>query len=193
MTQLVNVMVDVETLGLQANACILSIGACVFCPVRGIGNEFYLEVDMHSQCGGIDVSTLQFWFKQTEKGTTPPVFGIHDMAQALIGLNTWLLRVSNNNPENLRIWANGTDFDIPKLYWQMDQFKIESVWKYSQVRDARTIYKLFGGKDLEPTPNAAKHNALEDCKWQSQYLINLYNNGIVLKELHYVPSNLKAD
>lgn len=43
----VHVMVDVETLGLQQNAIVLSIGAVVFDPTprdRGLGDEFYLSL-----------------------------------------------------------------------------------------------------------------------------------------------------
>lgn len=169
----VHVMIDVETLGLAQNAIVLSIGAVVFDPThqdRGIGDDYYAELDPERYPGSIDMSTVRFWL---EKGNAP-MGGQREGRHIGEHLSAWLDRACGGDRKKLVIWANGTDFDIPKLQYAYKLGKRQVPWGYSAVRDARTVYKLFDpDKLLAPVTNPS-HNALDDARNQAQWLINIF-------------------
>ena len=165
----INVMVDLETLGRGPDAMVLSIGAVVFDPVdgKGLGERFYVEIDPETSPGKMDVGTVHFWMQQAKDGNFPPMNGTARHEWAFQEFYTWLQAKCNYQLNNLIIWSNGTDFDIPKCK--------NPPWKYSNVRDCRTIFKVFGlPEDMPPSQN--HHNALADAEWQAVYLINILKN-----------------
>lgn len=169
----VHVMVDVETLGLQQNAIVLSVGAVVFDPTprnRGLGDEFYIEIDPEKYPGSIDVSTVKFWLKQGNC----PLDGKREGRHIGELFTDYLDRVCRGERQNLVLWSNGTDFDFPKLQYAYRLGKRQLPWSYSSIRDARTVYKLFDpDKLLAPITNPA-HNALDDAINQAHWLINIF-------------------
>lgn len=169
----VHVMVDVETLGLQQNAIVLSIGAVVFDPTprdRGLGDEFYIEIDPEKYHGSIDVGTVKFWIQQGGC----PLDGKREGRHVAELFTEYLDKMCSGDRKRLVIWSNGTDFDIPKLQYAYRLGKRVVPWGYNAVRDARTVYKLFDpDKLLAPVTNPS-HNALDDAKNQAQWLINIF-------------------
>ncbi len=169
----VHVMVDVETLGLQQNAIVLSVGAVVFDPTprdRGLGDEFYIEIDPEKYHGSIDISTVKFWIEQGGC----PLAGKREGRHVGELLTEYLDKVCVGDRKKLVIWANGTDFDIPKLQYAYRLGKRQVPWGYSAVRDARTIYKLFDPDKLHAPVATPAHNALDDARNQAQWLINIF-------------------
>jgi exodeoxyribonuclease VIII len=168
-----NVMIDIETLGLAPDASILSIGAVVFSPENGLGEDkFYVVINPESYPElKIDASTLKFWVNSQLE---IPINGSTGYVAATNQLLVWLSQLTRVTTKELVIWANGTDFDVPKLYNLFALSKMEAPWFYNAVRDCRTIFKLFGSDDLMPSKTIAKHHALEDAKWQAEYLLNIH-------------------
>jgi hypothetical protein len=168
----VNVMVDLETLGLTPDSMILSIGAVVFDPVTNtLEEEFYAEIDIRASGRFMDPITIMWWFDQAVNGNHPTVNGTTGLYSALCSFNAWLSEF-----KKLPIlWANGTDFDIPILYNACKEELSSPAWKYNDVRDARTIFKLFGNYGIKPT-NPQKHHALEDAKFQATWLMSIFSN-----------------
>ena len=176
MSKIVHVMVDLENLGTGPDAMVLSIGACTFGLERRIPEQtFYREINPETATGIIDVSTAKFWMEQASKGVMPPMLGAYAQVTAVLNFMDWLKIVGAY--DNLVVWANGTDFDIPKLDRLFKEIKVptSSVWKYNAVRDCRTIYKLFGNYGIKPERNNY-HNALADAVWQAEYLISIVKN-----------------
>lgn len=188
-TDLVHVMVDVETLGMNESAKLLSIGAIVFCPKKDLGDGFYQEISMDSQIGTFCPSTIKFWFEQAAKGTFPPTSGTKSIWVVVAEFREYLHKVCDGKLERLVIWANGTDFDIPKLLYTFGETNYPVPWKYNSVRDCRTIFKTFPTYGLKP-PSTDKHNALADAVYQAEYLISIVKNlsefGVTFDEF---PSN----
>ena len=153
-------MIDCETFGLAPNSVILSIGA-----VTAEGAEFYLPVDITAQPGReVDLDTVKWWFTQE---TNPPTHGTMLLSEALIKLANWL------SDENVtEVWANGSDFDFPLLVTAYKAEGLQVPWKYNNVRDYRTLSKLFPRIEREPFVGA-KHNALDDAKNQMTHLKTL--------------------
>ena len=173
----IHVMVDLETLGMGENAIVLSIGAVVFSK-DGFSQEFYAEIDPAKYPGSVDLDTIKFWMNESSVGNLAPMTGIITMPQALELFHNWLISVcelSGCAPSDLRIWANGTDFDLPKLQYMYKAVGVKPAWTYNSVRDCRTIYKMFSLYGLEPD-RSGKHNALMDARWQAEYLVSILNN-----------------
>ena len=67
---MLDIMLDLETMGTGTQAAIVAIGAVEFDLEKGIlGEEFYRTVDLSSSisCGGIiDADTVLWWMQQSE-------------------------------------------------------------------------------------------------------------------------------
>lgn len=158
-------MIDIETYDVTPSAVILSIGA-----ERILGSEtFYVEINPNTQYERTaSIATKEWWAKQGN----PPIHGVIPLYDALAGLSAWLKNLS----EEPIIWCKGTDFDTVILTHAYRSFGMETPWKYNNVRDCRTVFKLLG-----VISNKATHNALEDAMAQSDELIgalNVYGLGL---------------
>jgi len=172
----IHIMLDTETLGMGENAIILSIGAVKFDLETGVDlKDFYIDIDPQKYPGSVDISTIKFWMEQIAEGKKAPMAGILDVGAAIGMFNQWLLDACGEDTSRLVIWANGTDFDIPKLAYAYKVCGGNPPWKYNSVRDARTVYKLFPDYGLKP-PEVDKHHALADARWQAEYLISMLTN-----------------
>jgi exodeoxyribonuclease VIII len=179
----VHIMLDTETLGLDGNAIILSIGAVVFDVDAGLKEEFYTDINPESFPGSVDISTIKWWMEQCHSGVPVPMAGVLALPAAMGLFNDYLLNACEGNTKRLVIWANGTDFDIPKLTNAYKLCGAKVPWGYNSVRDARTLYKVYSSYGLKP-PELNKHNALADARWQAEYLVSIFRN---LKEKLNVP------
>jgi DNA polymerase III epsilon subunit-like protein len=171
----IRVMVDTETLGLKADAIILAIGAVVWDIDRDLGDEFYVEIDPATYLGEIEIETMKFWMLQAAAGNPCPCEGTIGLSSAWAMFYNWLQKISDYGTKRLEIWSNGTDFDIPKLYYAAESLGEEILWAYNDVRDYRTIAKEFG-KYGEKPEKACHHNALSDAIWQAKHLISILGN-----------------
>ncbi len=157
-----HVMIDIETLSTQPNATILSIGACPVFPEEHLDlADFYHEIHPN-QRRHIETKTISWWMDQPTK---PPMNGISLLSESLWALRSWIVHRFYEDPI---IWANGTDFDITVLSDAYRDLGVGVVpWKYNNVRDFRTVSKLF---PIEMSDSDSKHNALADAKWQAAKL-----------------------
>jgi exodeoxyribonuclease VIII len=171
----VHVMVDVETLGLEANAIILSIGAVVFDVERDLGDDFYVEIAPMSYPGAVDITIIKWWMEQSAKGTPAPMNGTLVLGEALQQFHNYLEKLCAGDFTRLVLWANGTDFDIPKLAYAYKACGVLPPWTYNNVRDARTIQKVFRLYGLE-MENDAPHTAVADARYQAKRLISIFAN-----------------
>ncbi len=156
-----DVMIDIETLGTDRNALILSIGAC---DVWNTAENFYSELSVESQPGRVvEISTLKFWLKEGNI----PINGTRTLATALYNLYDWIVRVRDS--EELKIWCKGTDFDTAILAHAYKAMHQTAPWKYNSTRDFRTLMKHF---PTIPAPEfvGRKHNALDDAIHQADHL-----------------------
>lgn len=155
----VHVMVDIETMDTERTAVILSIGACTIEP--WYPTEFYGECNPDTQFERTkSQSTMDWWNKQA----IPIPGGPIHLATILTEFSYWL---SSLRAEPI-VWCKGTDFDAAILTHAFNQYHMSVPWKYSAVRDFRTLKKLFPYYSYPTNPNA--HNALADAKHQAEEL-----------------------
>jgi hypothetical protein len=167
----VHIMIDLETLDTVATAVILSMGACIIGPDPMKFETLYIEIDTASQPRRTkSAKTIQWW---EDQGNCPR-YGTTSLVSALLSLRSYLERITVRPI----LWCKGTDFDIAILNHTYAQLDIDTPWKYNDVRDFRTIKKMFGESMVVTTQNLRPHHALSDAVFQAQ---QLYSIGLELK------------
>lgn len=156
------VMLDIETLGTDPGATVLSVGAVAFDDHGPTGETFHESVDVQScQAAGleIDAGTLAWWLNQTE--TAQDVLtGGDDIKNVLTALTAWW-------PDDAdEVWANSPAFDCRLLGATYAAVGLTEPWEYYQTRDVRTIRALPGAVELDM--DGTEHNALDDAMHQAR-------------------------
>lgn len=154
------VMLDIETLGLEPGAVILSIGAVRF-DTDGLGSEFHGNIDLVScEDAGltVDADTLQWWLDQD--GEVQHVLtGGEALEDVLEDFGGWY-------GDAEEVWANSPSFDCRLLEAAYDAVGLESPWNFWSERDFRTLKELPVAAEIEQDGN--EHDALDDAKHQAR-------------------------
>lgn len=156
-------MLDIETLDTAPTAKILSIGA-----VDVYGEDtFYLELDWkYGQSTRTTSQATSDWWKDQP---IPMPYGDKFLDVALAEFYSWYTTHSFTE-----VWCKGSDFDFVIL---ADAYRKETEngtpWKYNQVRDFRTLTKLFPFIK-SPVPYKV-HNALTDAICQAAHLKEIFS------------------
>ena len=157
------VMLDIETLSTAPNAVVCTVGARNW----ATGQEFYRRAawqDRHDQPGRIvDPSTVAWWLGQSAEAQAE-LTGEGDrehLAKVLDDLAGWLRTFGT--PEEVEIWTRGS-LDVLVLEHAYRDLRTYGTvpWKYSNVRDVRTLLAIAGVESHK----TATHHALEDCRKQ---------------------------
>jgi DNA polymerase III epsilon subunit-like protein len=155
-------MIDIETLGLEAGAAIVSIGAVEFGPGR-LGETFEASISLSScqEAGlNIDADTLEWWLEQSEEAQAQ-LAGGDNLGTVLTELSMWLRERSVDE-----VWANSPAFDCDMLEHAADRVGVTFPWAYYDRRDYRTLTSLPQAPDDEH--DGVAHDALDDAKHQAQ-------------------------
>lgn len=162
-----HVMLDCETLGTSADACIISIGAVKFDLESTAMDDagFYASISVESNLEAkrrIQESTLLWWFGQDK--ASQAVF--HEPKQtlhgALVDLTEWL-----GEGESF-MWSNGADFDLPMVAHAYTSLCMDVPWAFWRSRCFRTYKNLPGAKDVKIPFDGVAHNALADAVHQAK-------------------------
>jgi len=168
---MLDVMLDLETMGNGPNAAIIAIGAVEFdIHEKRIGERFYVVVDLQSSVSGggvIDPSTVLWWMKQSEEAKAEFERSGEHLATALIRFAQWL---SDRGPaDTLKMWGNGAAFDNTILASAYRNMHLERPWTFWNDRCYRTIKAL---NPQVPFQHAGTHhNAVDDAESQARHLI----------------------
>lgn len=159
------ISIDIESLSLAHNALVLSIGAVVFDPQTGLGEEFYVVLNRHEQgTRRMSIDTVVWWIAQAaEKPEAAALFNEtpRDIVVALTMLNNFC------GTEPFEIWARGPQFDIVVLNSLYEDNGLRPPWRHNLVRDQRTLCAYMPLKEFE----GVQHNALDDARQQARNVI----------------------
>jgi hypothetical protein len=160
-------MLDLETLGTAADACIMSIGAVRFdLDFNTIDDDgFYASVGIESNLmykRRIQEETLIWWMKQGAAAQGVFHEDKQSLPVALADFADWM------GPGEFTMWSNGADFDIPMIAHAYITCAIPLPWKYYNSRCFRTYKNLPGAKEIKLPFTGTKHNALFDAVYQAQ-------------------------
>lgn len=158
----IHFMVDIETYDTKPTAVILSIGAVV---ITDPTQSYYRELDPTTQTyRTVSDSTKEWWSKQP----MPIPIGPYSLYAALSDFSGWLQDICKGAEPV--IWCKGTDFDVAILANAYEQMYLPVPWKYNNIRDCRTVFKI-----AQWGPKKAAHNALSDAIDQADDLLGALN------------------
>ena len=174
-----HLMVDLETMGSNPGAPIVSIGAVFFEPSTGeTGPEFYQVVDLASAMSSgaqPEASTILWWMKQSSEARSALlVEDAADLDVALTLFSEFLCENAANGAKSVQVWGNGATFDNVLLKQSYELVGGAAPWRHINDRDVRTIVELGNTVGINPRYDIPfegdKHNALADAHHQAKYV-----------------------
>ncbi|ENY7424411.1 3'-5' exoribonuclease [Escherichia coli] len=173
--------VDLETMGKNPDAPIISIGAIFFDPQTGdMGPEFSKTIDIDTAGGVIDRDTIKWWLKQSREAQSAIFTDEIPLDDALLQLREF---INENSGESfVQIWGNGANFDNVILRRSYERQGIPCPWRYYNDRDVRTIVELGNaiGFDVRMAIpfEGVPHNALDDARHQAKQVSAIWQRLI---------------
>lgn len=179
------VMLDLETLSIQPDAAIISIGAVKFNPCGIIGQlgdpkdtnyrPFYAVLDLHSVVTEhgfrADGQTIKWWMSDKVSQEARAPFNSVETVPLEVALSSfweWF------GPESMPTWGNGANFDNVILRSAFDKLHGTCPFKFYHDRCFRTVKSLYPGVEyVKPT---LAHHALSDAEAQAIHLQKLFNH-----------------
>lgn len=176
-----HLMIDLETMGKNPDAPIISIGAIFFDPQTGdMGPEFSKTIDLETAGGVIDRDTIKWWLKQSREAQSAIMTDEIPLDDALLQLREFI--DENSGEFFVRVWGNGANFDNTILRRSYERQGIPCPWRYYNDRDVRTIVELGKAIDFDARTaipfEGERHNALDDARHQAKYVSAIWQKLI---------------
>ena len=176
-----HLMIDLETMGKNPDAPIISIDAIFFDPQTGdMGPEFSKTIDLETAGGVIDRDVIKRWLKQSREAQSAIMTDEIPLDDALLQLREFI--DENSGEFFVQVWGNGANFDNTILRRSYERQGIPCPWSYYNDRDVRTIVELGKAIDFDArtaTPfEGERHNALDDARYQAKYVSAIWQKLI---------------
>ncbi|ELY3287312.1 3'-5' exoribonuclease [Escherichia albertii] len=176
-----HLMIDLETMGKNHDAPIISVGAVFFEPQTGdLGPEFSKTINLETAGGVIDRDTIKWWLKQSREAQSAILTDEIPLDDALLQLREFI--DENSGEFFVQVWGNGTSFDNVILRRSYERQGIPCPWHYCNDRDVRTIVELGGAMDFDARTaipfEGERHNALDDARYQAKYVSAIWQKLI---------------
>ncbi|EIS3725506.1 3'-5' exoribonuclease [Escherichia coli] len=176
-----HLMIDLETMGKNPDAPIISIGAIFFDPQTGdMGPEFSKTIDLETAGGVIDRDTIKWWLKQSREAQSAIMTDEIPLDDALLQLREFI--DENSGEFFVQVWGNGANFDNTILRRSYERQGIPCPWRYYNDRDVRTIVELGKAIDFDARTaipfEGERHNALDDARYQAKYVSAIWQKLI---------------
>ena len=144
----IHLMIDLETMGKNPDAPIISIGAIFFDPQTGdMGPEFSKTIDLDTAGGVIDRDVIKWWLKQSREAQSAIMTDEIPLDDALLQLREFI--DENSGEFFVQVWGNGANFDNVILRRSYERQGIPCPWRYCNDRDVRTIVELGKAIDFD--------------------------------------------
>jgi hypothetical protein len=193
MSEIISVMIDIETLGITPGCKIVSIGAVAFSGDELLGHEFYVRINRYLGQDNYfeEEDTVRWWASQSEevrKEIDPShnpetVISIYNALRQLNNFLTELAMSCDVKIEDIEIWCKGASFDFPILKRAYQLEGIIYFWNFRKERCFRTLQGLFPNLSESVKPELSggiKHHALYDATEQAlhaAYILGALDNG----------------
>lgn len=187
MKKYIDVMLDLETLGVGNSPVIIQIAAVIFDIKTGESFECFNEF-INPKSGidsglDLDISTIEFWLKQDQeaidKVIIPALKSENNLKDVLISFSKFIEDAEYCRDATVRVWGNGILADNKWIQSAYSKAGLKTPWKYNADNDVRTLVDL-GKRILEIDPKKTieftgiKHDALHDCEHQIKYCSEIY-------------------
>ena len=176
-----HLMIDLETMGKNPDAPIISIGAIFFDPQTGdMGPEFSKTIDLETAGGVIDRDVIKRWLKQSREAQSAIMTDEIPLDDALLQLREFI--DENSGEFFVQVWGNGANFENTILRRSYERQGIPCPWRYYNDRDVRTIVELGKAIDFDARTaipfEGERHNALDDARYQAKYVSAIWQKLI---------------
>lgn len=186
-----DVMLDFETLGTSHNAVLCSAGLVRFNIENGdiIATAHYFadpeDAVLHGRV--IEPGTVMWWMKQSDAARDELFRGMDgalkwsSFLHHIIGFieQSWKEMPPNEDP--LRLWSNGSNFDISLLENALTQANIPATWPFRAARDMRTLVDIARPFKSDVVREGVQHSALDDAIYQAKVVSQLWQHVKGLK------------
>lgn len=174
-----DVMIDIETLGLVPRAVVTQIGVMPFDfqqPIYSSGINVSVDASSSLMNGGIVQAESLYWTAENNLKSLINTSHKSSLYNALILVGEYIKDV---NPTF--VWAKGPQFDCIILESWYNYFNIPVPWTYNQLRDVRTLEFLARSFEIDigeiyDRYKDGLHDALHDCKLQIEVCKKVMEN-----------------
>ena len=175
MTKRIDVMIDLETMGLGTNAPILSIGAVAFDLFGdGIIARMHTGISLEASMAAgrrPTASTIIWWLQQSEEARRQVCQKCEGDAGTIDETLSYFAAWMKSLAGEPHVWGNGANFDISILEQAYLDAGMRAPWGYRHVRCFRTVMAELGLETDWVKPLVA-HDALADAEAQARTLQN---------------------
>lgn len=174
---MIDLMIDLETMGSKPGSAIVGLGACFFDVNTGqIGDTFYRAINL-ATCTRVgltmDASTVMWWMGQTDAARNAIRFSTYALQDSLTAFSEWV--TERCKQADVRVWARGPSFDGSILTAAYRAVNLEPPWNYWNERCHRTL-TARNPSVPEPEREGELHNAKDDAVHQAKWLIAIANH-----------------
>lgn len=171
-----NIMIDLETLGTDDDAVVLSIGAVFFDPRAGLGNTYERAIKIQKQIDmgrTITGDTFLWWIRQKDDARND----LSEKMNIALEIEEVMVEFANfvadngPGPRKLKPWGNGSTFDVTMIQSLMNSVKVKVPWVFYNIRDLRT-FREYVANNEKVEASGIKHSALGDAISQATFVIN---------------------
>lgn len=172
-------MIDLETIGTNVDAPIISIGAAFFdIEKKTVGDTFYLVCDVADQIDSkvrfADASTIKWWMSQGNAAKQVFKDGHKPTKEVLELLRQWIMTHAGSKAtktNKVKVWGNGSSFDITLMETLFKDYGVDCPWQFYNVMDLRTYRRFVGKGEKVAKLEGTNHNALDDAINQINYVL----------------------
>lgn len=145
------IMIDIETLGVGTLPVVASIGAVEFdYRTGGLGEKFFARIDIEDAIN---------------------LLGDLPLIEVMGMFSEWLL-----SKKKQPVWSNGSGFDLRILREVYTHLGMKCPWHYRDERDMRTFGAMLNWQKLPR--EGTHHNALDDAIFQARCMHTAYKAGL---------------
>ena len=204
---MVDIIIDIETLGTKPHSPIIEIGACAIDGRTGAitanfsrrvrNGYFFADVTNRKameNCTRDMRETVAWWTGDKDRAETLRKIMAgrsEDSNQhvALLDFCDWMIDQSVKDDSNIRVWANGPQFDLVILQAAFDRYQLKRPWLCWQERCVRTALEManYEKGSTSWVERGPRHRALNDARHEAR---KLYYSGAlgevsaIIKRLH---------
>ena len=169
-----HIMLDLETLGTEPFAALLSIGAVHFNPnADEIADSYHVAINPEFNGFGlrIEPGTMFWWWGEDRDDARHEWLRMtkFELAIALDGFTDWMSTFAPEQDDRV-IWGNGANFDNVLLACAYKAAGRVVPWNYWNDRCFRTLKALPKAREVCPPREGLVHNAMFDARHQAAWL-----------------------
>ena len=176
-------MIDLETIGTDVDAPIISIGAAYFdLDTKQIGDTFYMVFDVADQIDTrtrfANADTIRWWMSQGNAAKQVFKDGHKPTKEVLETFRTWIMTHAGSKAKTtnkVTVFGNGSGFDITLMETLFKDYKVTCPWRFWNIMDLRTFRRFVAKGAKVEKLEGTNHNALDDAINQINFMFQHYS------------------